>query len=242
MLFFVTISYNLFAQKKSYQPVKHQEKYFASFYYSDGRARWVSDVSYTDLYNSEGKLINSANQSINFKIKNYSKGYGLDVAAPYGPLRLGLGINFENFYLDKIILTSTGGKAYLPFNENFRFDKIMFNIEYPLPWFTESRFSVNALGRLGYYGFSKLTSYNFFGGPYLGNTFLSSVGILADVEVVPRYYLFFVLNGEYKHYRNSGKEMPSVIIHRIFTGSAQIGLRINVFEYDFVRRIILGKD
>lgn len=238
----ICITGHIFGQKKAYQPAKHQEKYFASFYYGEGRARWISDVSFTDLYNSDGNVINKGTEELNFKIKNTSKSYGLDVSAPYGPVRLGLGINFEEFYLDKIILNATSNKAYLPFNESFRFDKLCFTTEYPLPFSNNKRYSVNLNSRIGYYGISKVKSYNFFGGPYLGNTIFGGIGVLTDIELAPRYYFFVNLYGEYKHYRNNGEELPSIIIHRIFTGSVQAGIRINMFEYDFVKRIILGKD
>lgn len=239
---FFILNNSSIAQSRPYQPSKHQEKYFASFFYGEGRAKWISDVSYTDLYNSDGNIIKEGTDAFKFKIKNTSKTYGLDVAAPYGPVRLGLGINFEEFYLDKILLNSTSNKAYLPFNESFRFDKLSFTVEYPLPFTHEKRYSLNLNSRLGYYGFSKVKSYNFFGGPYLGNTFFGGIGCLMDFEIVPRYYFFINVYGEYKHYRNSGRELPSVVIHRIFTGSVQAGIRINMFEYDFVKRIILGKD
>ncbi|MCC7050468.1 MAG: hypothetical protein IT239_01640 [Bacteroidia bacterium] len=239
MIFF---SINGYSQGRPYQPVKHSEKYFASFYYGEGRARWVSNVSYTDLYNPDGQLIEPSSIKTNFKIRNTSKTYGLDVSAPYGPLRLGLGIGFENFFLDKIILSSTSNKAYLPFNESFRFNKIGFTTEYPLPVFKEKRVSLNLLARTGYYGFNSVKSYNFFGGNYLGNTLFAGLGILGDIEIVPRYFLFIVLNGDYKYYRNSAKEMPSIIRHHIYTGSIQAGLRINMYEYEFVKRILLGKD
>ncbi len=243
MLFYITafcFFYNnsLLAQRKASQPTKHSEKYFISGSYGQGRAHWVSEISNADLYNPDGTLIKNTGD-LNFKIQNRSELYHFNVYAPYGPVRLGLGLGFESFFLDKLVINTNGVKSYLPFMENFRFDKIGFLTEYPLPVFKESKVSLNANTAFGYYGFSRVKSFNFFGGPYLGNTFFINLGTLLDFEIIPHYYIFLQVQGEFKRFRNNSNENPTTIIHKIYSANVQAGLRINLYDYDFFKKLFI---
>lgn len=232
---FCILQFNSFSQTKPYTPYKDEEKFFASAGYGQGRSKWLSNVSNTNLYDQNGSLVNSTDGK--FKIKNVTQDYRVEVMAPYGPVRLGLSIAFQNFYLDKLILNSNNGKVYIPFQENFRFDNVGFLMEYPLDFMKQSRFSFNVTSHVGYYGFSKVKSFNFFGGPYLGNTFYAGTGALIDYEVAKQYFLFISGNLEYKRFHNSSKELPTLITHNIYTASWMLGLRVNLYDFKFLKRI-----
>ena len=223
------------AQKDKYHSTPHNQKYFASLGYGQGRAHWNSEVSQTDLYDGKGTIVNK--DDLKFKIRNVSQNLTLNGMAPYGDFRLGLDISFEYFYLDKLILNNPKSttKYYVPFNENFRFDKVTFLVEYPFDFLTESPFSFNLQGRIGYYGFSKVKSINFFGGPYLGNTYLLNLGGVIDYEVFPHYFLFAQFTGEFKNFRNDSRELPTVIRHKIFSAYWTTGIRINMYDIKFLK-------
>jgi hypothetical protein len=219
-------AFSLFAQSE-YKAVEHGEKYFISAYYGNGSARWVSHINNTNLYDQRGNAVIQSNSK--FKVSNRSHSYSFDVLAPVSFLRIGLGMGFEDFYLDKLLIYENEKDVYIAFKESFRFDKISAIVEIPFKNKKENEhFTFNINTRFGYYGYSNLRSANLFGGPFVGKSFFWGVGFLADYEVLTRIYLFAYPNVEYKYFSSSKVESPSAIKHSIYTANAVVGIRINI--------------
>lgn len=219
---------NSYAQTKtSYKPQAHEKKYFISLSGSYAQAKWKSSIDGTPLYNGKGNPITSG--SFHFNAKNITTATNIEVLAPVSVVRLGLGICFENFKLDRLIVQQNGNTLYYPFFESFRMDKITLSCEYPLPLkFTEkSRFTIDAVAKGGYFGFVNVKSVNLFGGPYIPRSFFTGLGLMVDCEVIEHIYLFVTPYYEFKFFSNSPQESPQIIKHHINSLGLNFGIRYN---------------
>lgn len=207
-----------------------ERKYFVDAGYGLGTARWFSRIEESSLYQPTGNLLKTGN--IKFRAKNNTASYHFAIMVPVKKIRLGLGICFEDFYLDKLEISSDNAikdsRNLLLFDEDFQFQKMFTQIEVPFNFESESKFSLNFNGHLGYYSFSGLGRMNFFGVSPLAQTFFMTAGIVADYKFYPHTYLFVYPNIEGKYFNNSRLELPSNIIHRIITGTVVAGVRIDM--------------
>jgi len=206
-----------------------QKKYFVAVSYGVGTARWNSTIKNTQLYDKTGTIIRDG--VVKFKAKNSTAVINLEALAPVGKVRLGLGISFEEFYLNKLNITTQSSpvdKNILRFDESFRFNKIYAQVEVPFKYQNQSNGSINFNGHLGYYGYSGIDRINFFGEEAIAKTFFATAGLVFDYRVYPHFYFFAYPNIEYKYFDNSHMERPSDIIHNIFTGTLMGGIRVDL--------------
>ena len=243
ILSFVALSFPLFAQEETpeIEDRKHyseegksgltraQRKYFVTVGYGAGSANWFSKLIQSDLYDKDGSVLKSGNMDL--RAKNRINPFNLEASAPVGRIRLGLGVCFEKNFLDKIVLqngTLNNGGNSVVFDENFRVDKLYGLVEVPFKSTTEKEFSFNFMGTMGYFNYTGIQRFNFFGEAALAKMFFMGAGLLADYKIFPHTYAFVYPDLEFKYFRNNDNESPSIIIHRIFCYSISGGIRIDV--------------
>ncbi|MBI3509655.1 MAG: hypothetical protein HY064_03255 [Bacteroidetes bacterium] len=208
------------------EPSMNKEKYFLSVGYGVGKAYWYSDLSKSSIYDKQGAQIESG--SFKFRANNATTFYDVNVLCPVQNFRLGLGMNFEKFYLTKLELKSTitTSKVVL-YDESFRFDKIFAQFEFPFWPEARSKFSLSANGRFGFFSFNNVDRINLFGADALANSMFITLSPVGDIQIYPGVFLFIQPMGEYKYFKNPAVDPGGVVIHNIFTYSGMIGIRID---------------
>lgn len=219
---FLLIFSTLTAQKSRLFKDGPSDKYFIAFSYGMGTANWSSKLGASALYDTSGNELFAGD--INFKAKNTLRSIGLDVSAPVMNVRLGMGICFEEFYLEKIRINNV---QYF-FADKFRFEKLFAQIEIPINSWSNEHFSVNVKSQAGYYGYSFISHINLFGMENKASVLFLNSGFIADYKIYPHTYLFIHPTVEYKYFRNSAREAPSIVLHNIWSFAAQFGLRFDV--------------
>lgn len=204
------------------------KKYFVSASYGVGSATWYSDIKNSILYDKNGTILKSGD--LKFSAKNPCSMWNYQVSFPVRNVRLGMGISFEEFFLDKIVLKSgnVGDGTFILFDESFRFDKFYATVE--VPFFPESTkdYSFSFTGNLGYYNYTGIERFNFFGEEPLARMYLANTGLLADYKIFSHAYVFINPNFEFKYFQNNRFESPSDINHKILTYSIAGGIRVDV--------------
>jgi hypothetical protein len=228
---------NCFGQFRSNwysMPKQNKEKYFLSVGYGWGQAHWFSELSQTSIYDKRGGTIQSGD--FKFRAKNTTSFYDLNVLAPVGNFRLGLGMNFERFYLTRLELQqSVTNSKVLIYDESFRFDKIFAQVEVPFWPEARSKFSLSANFRVGFFSFNNVDRINLFGDDALASSTFFTLSPVADVQLYPGFFLFVQPFAEYKYFKNPAVDPGGTVIHKIFTYSAMIGLRIDPSMVDDLR-------
>lgn len=228
-ILFVMFHTLLFAQSDDLRvPEKEDAKHFIAAGYGKGNVNWFSKLADTKLYDKNGTVIKSGNLS--FKSRNPISSFFFDVSFPVAKMRLGVGISFESFYLDKLQIKNPAGTGsnLILFDEKFRLDKIYTLVEVPLNIQLHPRFSFDFRGQLGYFGYNAVERENFFGEETLGKTFYTTIGMIGDYRVLSNVYIYLLPNIEYKFFKNSRSESPSIINHNIVSESILLGLRIDL--------------
>lgn len=205
------------------------KKYFVGVSYGVGTANWYSNLGSTELYDINGSVIRSGD--MRFKAKNSTKALNLEVSAPVSRVRIGLGVSFENFYLDKLdIVSNTPGAdgAVIVYDESFRFEKFYSQIEVPFSFTTTKPYSFGFKGNIGYFGFSGVKHFNFFGDEHQARTFFTNLGLVGDYKILTHSYFYINPSFEYKYFHNAMSEAPSEIVHNIFSFSIMAGIRFDV--------------
>lgn len=207
-------------------PKKNNEKYFLSLGYGFGQAYWFSELSRTSIYDKQGSTIESGD--FKFRANNTTTFYDLNVLFPVQNFRLGLGMNFEKFFLTRLELKNsiTTNKVII-YDESFRFDKIFAQFEFPFWPDARSKFSLSANGRIGFFSFNNVDRINLFGSDALASSMFFTVSPVADVQVYPGIFIFIQPFAEYKYFRNPSVDEGGLVIHNIFTYSGMIGIRID---------------
>lgn len=204
------------------------KKYFVTASYGIGSATWYSDIKNSILYDKTGTVLKSGD--LKFTAKNPCSIWNMQVSFPVGKVRLGMGISFEEFYLDRIVLKSgnAGDGTFILFDESFRFDKFYATIEVPFVPETTKDYSFSFTGNLGYYNYTGIERFNFFGEEPLAKMYLANTGLLADYKLFSHTYIFINPNFEFKYFQNNRFESPSDINHKILTYSIAGGIRVDV--------------
>ncbi|MEO6884110.1 MAG: hypothetical protein ABI199_08810 [Bacteroidia bacterium] len=207
---------------------KKHKKYFVAVGYGIGTAKWYSRFQNTNLLSTDGSVIETGNTT--FQTQNPTNFYNFEVSFPVQRVRLGLGISFESFYLDKLYFTSpsTIASNYIVFDDNIRFDKFYGMIEIPFKPESNQPYSFSFIGRLGYYGYNGLAHLGFFGQNALASTYLANIAFLADYELFTQTYLYVSPCLEFKYFRNNKNEVPSIIVHDIYTAGIVFGIRVDL--------------
>ena len=207
----------------------HDEKYFASVSYGPGQAQWFSKIINADLYDPNGMPVRDG--SFSFRAKNRTTSLHAEVLAPIGSIRLGMGMNFENYNLDKLDLKNGNNTEILyPFNESFRADKITAIVEFPINWLEKTPFNLSIQNKFGFVGYTKVSSPNLFGEVAIPRTFFVSTGALLDYEIVKKIYLFLAPVISYNYCSTAPSDLPLNIKHSIITQNVMLGIRFNVYE------------
>jgi hypothetical protein len=199
-----------------------EDKYFISIAYGTGNASWNSSLNQSALYDTSGSELFSGN--VLFNAKNTLNNLNIDVAAQVQKVRIGMGIAFEDFYLEKIKINNTN----YAFSDRFTFSKIFINTEVPFQKISGDLFSFSVKGSLGFFKSYYLNHFNLFGGDNNGKSYFFNAGFLADYKLLPHSYIFLQPTFEYKYFRNSKKELPSRITHQIWSYFIMLGIRVDV--------------
>jgi hypothetical protein len=220
---------NCFGQFSHWYAVQKQnkEKYFLSIGYGWGQANWFSTLSRSSIYDKNGSTLETGD--FKFRAKNTTSFYDVNVLCPVSYfLRMGLGMNFERFYLTKLELRQsvTTSKVVI-FDESFRFDKIYAQFEYIFWPDARAKFSLSTNFKVGFFSFNNVDRINLFGDDALASSMFFALSPVADAQLYPGFYLFIQPMGEYKYFKNPGVEPGGQVVHNIFTYSAMIGLRID---------------
>lgn len=220
-------SFNGFSQddEPSFSSTR-QKKYFITLGYGIGTARWYSTLNNTVMYDKNGNVIKSG--EIQFTARNTTKFYCYEGTFPVMKVRMGLGISFEQFYLDQLAVNAAGNESNLLFDESFRFDKIYYSLEVPFKFDTDKPYSFSGMTKVGYFNYNGIERFNFFGEEPIAKSFLFNLGFLADYKVFPHTYVFLYPCAEFKYFRNNKDENPSSINHNIVSYNVVGGLRIDV--------------
>jgi hypothetical protein len=226
-LFFVISNTDAFAQysyhrgnKKSY------DKYYIGASIGSGTAYWKSHMQNNNLLNKDGStLIGGSN--IDFKAKNPTQFADINVLFPYKKIRYGFGLSFEQFFMDKLVITSQDNVIAL-LSDKFIFDKMYLQTEIPFFPNCKSPLSISGNVHLGYFGYHGTTRLNFFGGDHLAKSFFTALGVTVDYKLYPHCYVFLMPLYEYKYYRSSVQDYPSSIAHNINTLCISGGIRIDL--------------
>lgn len=202
------------------------EKYFVALGYGFGTAHWNSVFKSTEFYDKDGSVINTGD--LHFSANSPSKNLDVNVMAPIGHVRLGLGINFEFHYLSQLKIYTKYGDDYLLFDEGLRFDKIYLEAEVPFKFSTDKKYSFSWNSKVGWFGYTNVKRFNFLGEKPFPISVLGSTGVMIDHELYPQVYVFVLPNVEYKFYDNSGLETPVEIRHNVVSVSALCGIRVDM--------------
>ena len=213
---------SIFAQKD-----RKNAKYFLGLSYGPGTAWWHSQLVNSEIYDINGAIVRSGN--INFRAKNSTNTICVDGAVPIGKVRIGLGIDFDYYFLDKLkLINPNQPDQYVVFPEFFRFDKFFASCEIPFDFTSEKAWTLNLRGHFGYFGFSYVNHFSLFGEEAIAKTFFTSLGLITDLKLYPHAYVFIFPKFEYKFYDNNSSENPEQIRHHIFELSCMFGIRIDV--------------
>jgi len=232
VLFFIGIA-GLSAQTEDYYSNSNSsrgKKYFISAGYGLGASQWFSNSGSSSLYDRDGNLIPSENGR--FRASNASNCVNFEVGAPISKFRVGLGISFENNYLDELTLIgnsygSNGSKII--FDQTFGFEKMYAHFEAPLIVDQQKLYSLNFKGNIGFYGYSGGTAHEgFFGGSDLPSTFYTGAGLIADYKLTQHLYVFLNPLVEYQYFKNSSDYDYSKIVHNIISFSVIAGVRLDI--------------
>ncbi len=223
-------SVRLFAQSY-YEDSKKTttKKYYVSFSYGVGSARWNSQFYDAPLYNLDGTVIKYGNLKLQATNPMYK--YDFSVCAPVGKVRVGMGVRFEKFSMDKLSLVSSDSSGrsipdnYLLFTENFWFNEIYALVHVPFSFCAGKPYSLEYDMNAGFYGYNGIRHLNFFGDDQLASTYHASAGFLFAYEVIENIQVFINPEFEYKYFHNNRNESPSVIIHNIYSGIISFGIR-----------------
>jgi hypothetical protein len=211
---------------------KKDKKYYAAIAYGVGSARWYSDFINAPLYNIDGSILKYGD--LRMLATNPMYYYDFSVSAQMLGVRVGAGIRFEKFSMDKLSIISadsSGNSApnsYILFTENFWFNEIYATLQVPFKYFTGKPYSVEATMNLGFYGYDGIRHLNFFGDDQLASTYHCSIGALADYEIMDNVRIFIHPELEYKYFHNNPNEAPAIIIHNIFTAMFSVGIRCDM--------------
>ncbi len=240
ILFFLTGSIlgNLALGQTYYdtQKAKKDKKYFIEFSYGFGSAHWYSHFYDAPLYNLDGSVLKYGDLKV--RASNPMFDYNFGVSAPLGKFRIGAGIKFEKFSMDKLSISSSdsSGRSNIPnsyvlFTENFWFNEIYAKFEAPFSFCANKPYSLEYVMDAGFYGYDGIKRLNFFGNDQMASTYLVSAGFLLDYQVLDFARIFINPELEYKYFHNNPNEAPSIIVHNIFTGILSFGIRFDVSKF-----------
>jgi hypothetical protein len=238
-LLFVSWSGRTFAQT-SYYRTADDKKYYIAASYGFGTSRWSSRFQNTFLYNTDGSVLRSGD--LKMKAVNPNFNYNFSVCFPIGVWRLGAGICFEKYTMDKLTIISLSDSAtstvnvpnsYVLFNENFWFNKVYGMLQRPFAFTAGKPYGFDLVLCGGFYGYNGLHHLNFFGNDQIARTLFCNVSFIFDYEILPNTRIFIQPMGEYKYFHNNSNEYPSTIIHNIFSASLNFGIRINMAKFHF---------
>jgi hypothetical protein len=205
---------------------RKEAKYFVALSYGLGQAHWKSQLGQAEIFDKFGSVIKSGD--LDFKAQNDLNSFSLDASAPFGKIRLGIGIQFDYYFLDKLEITTPFATNIILYDESFRWDKFFVSAEIPFKYESDKSYSFSSKTHLGYFGYSYVDRFSLFGEEALAKTFWMATGIVADIKLYPHCYVFIFPNVEYKFYNNNKDEQPKNIVHKIFSYSCMAGIRIDV--------------
>jgi len=217
----------------------NNKKYYIAASYGVGAAQWQSRFQSTFLYNTNGSVLESGDMTM--KASNPSFNYNLNVCFPVGDKRIGLGISFEKFSMDKITILSLSDtsasnvnipNSYTYFRESFWFNKLYGMVQLPFHFCDGKPYSLDLVACGGFYGYDGLKHLNFFGNDQIASTLFCNLSFIFDYDLKVEHARLFVQPMiEYKYFHNNGNEYPSTIVHNIYCYSINFGIRVDVSKF-----------
>lgn len=205
-----------------------EKKHFVDIGYGLARSSWHSKLDNFHLYDNQGKVIKSGD--LKLRSENNSTLFHLDVSFPLSRMRVGMGISFAQVYMDKIIIESAGSDPVnIFFNESFTFDKLYAVIEIPLKPQSVKPVAFTLKSNVGYFSYYGIKSIDFFGENVDARTGFLSMGLVCNVRIYPRLFIFAYPNFEYMQLMNTSSSQGK-ITHRIVSGGISGGIRIDMTE------------
>ncbi|MEO5644099.1 MAG: hypothetical protein ABIQ40_01245 [Bacteroidia bacterium] len=218
---FAQFRMNWYSQKS-----KNNEKYFLSVGYGVGQAYWFSSLTHSSIYDRQGSTIETG--TFKFRANNTTTFYDLNILFPIHNFRMGLGMNFEKFFLTRLEVRQTVTTSQvIIYDESFRFDKLFVQVEFPFWPEARSKFSLSANARAGFFSFNNVDRINLFGDDAMASSMFFTVSPVADVQLYSGIFLFIQPFAEYKYFKNPAVEPGGFIEHNIWTYSAMIGIRLD---------------
>ncbi len=210
------------ADAEDYFSKDHKKRHFITVGYGQGRTKWYSRTEGYHLYDQRGKKVLSGDHSLSAATDYRS--YQIGVTAPVGRVRLGMGIEFDEFSIYRIYVDDPSVVGPVTMIDNFRFDKIHLTMEYPTLWIRDERIHLDLFLKAGYYAFSKINSLSLFG-QGSGKTFFASLGPILAIQAYKNAHLYLRPRLGYRHFDNSDQEARGAIYHELFSYGAMVGLR-----------------
>lgn len=234
------LSYTGRVEAQTYYRSSDVNKYYVAASYGFGTTRWSSRFENTYLYNTDGSVLRSGDLKMKAANPNYN--YNFSVCFPVGLSRLGAGICFEKFSMDKVKITSLSDSAsssinipnsYVLFTENFWFNKVYIMYQKPFSFSIGKPYELDLVLAGGFYGYNGLHHLNFFGEDQIARTLFTNVSFIFDYQVVRATRIYIQPMLEYKYFHNNSNEYPSIIIHNIFTATINFGVRVDIAKLKF---------
>jgi len=238
ILLFMVVSGAGYAQGDYYSK-KEAKKYYIGFSWGVGKSWWASHMDNAELYNINGGVLTSGDLKISANNPDYN--YNFSVCFPVGLSRLGAGVSFERYSMDRLKVTSLSDtsaainapNSYVLFTENFWFNKIYAMYQRPFNFSIGKPCELDFVFAAGFYGFNGLRHLNFFGDNNMAKTLFCNVSLILDYEFIENFRLFVQPMAEYKFFRNNAQESPCIIVHNILNLTFNVGLRADIGKLKF---------
>lgn len=221
-LLFGQIAQAQWADAEDYFSKERQDRHFLTLGYGEGRTQWYSKTEGYALYDRMGKKVLSGDHRLSAVTDHQT--YQIGVTAPVGKIRVGMGIEFDEFSIYQIHVKDPAIVDPVSMIDRFRFDKIHLTAEYPTLWIRSERMHFDLFMKGGYYAFSKVSSFSLFNHG-AGKTFYGSMGGILAYQVYKKAHLYLRPSFVYRHFDNSDRTDRGSIYHDLFSYGVIGGLR-----------------
>lgn len=197
------------------------QDHYITIGYGKGRTSWNSRTAGYDLYDQRGRRVLSGDHQLSAVTVHQT--YQIGVVAPVGRFRLGVGIEFDEFFLRRLHLEDRGSRP-ISLVEDFRYDK--FHLTFEVPFQVKlDKLDLALFLKGGYYTFSQVDSFSLFGDRTSGNTFFGSIGPIMALDVHEGAHFYLRPYFEYRYFDNFDHPPSGAIHHQLYSYGLTGGLR-----------------
>lgn len=210
------------ADAEDYFSKERKDRYFLTVGYGKGWSDWYSRTDGYALYDRSGTKVLSGDHRLSAVTSHRT--YQVEVSAPVGKFRIGMGIEFDEFSLYELHVEDPAISDPISMIDRFRFDKLHLLTEYPTLWLKGQRLHLDLFLKGGYYAFSKVSSFSLFD-QGAGKTFFAAAGGILAYQVIGGAHLYLRPSFGFRHFDNSGRSSEGAIFHDLFSYGLIGGLR-----------------